>query len=153
MGEFMKEMTKDNDSFFDYIASDKKEGLTGAKEIVKGFVGKVIKYDKTLGGKPRLTFDLSFGQRDESAGKYETWRHVFLYGEHAVNMKDVKTGDYVTVSGWVSTELFMNEYYEPVKDKDGFPVKIEKLICWNAEKLEYKKKPVAEQLPLAVGQA
>lgn len=132
---------------------NKKEGLTGAKETVKGFVGRVIKYDKTLNGKPRLTFDMSFGVRNESLGKYETWRHAFLYGDLAVKLKDIKSGDYVKVSGWISTEIFMNQYFQPQKDKDGFPIKIEKLICWDAEIMEHQKKSSEQQLPLAVGQA
>lgn len=117
------------------------KGLTGIEETARGFVGKTVRYDKTLQGRPRLRFDIACGEADEPNGKYATWRHCFFYGDHATNLKDIKTGDLVKVSGWVVTEAILNDYSQIIMDKEGFPVKMEKLICFKGEKLEHERKP------------
>jgi len=127
------------------------KGLTGIEETARGFVGKTVSYSKTLQGYPKLRFDIACGDEDaETAkqGKYPTWRHCFMSRDLAFSLKDLKTGDLVKVSGWVQTEAIFNDYGQVIIDKDGFPVKMEKLICFKGEKLAHEKKPQEKQLDL-----
>lgn len=124
-------------------------GLTGIEETARGFVGKTVSFGKTLTGKPKLRFDIACGDSDEQLGKYATWRHVFMSGDIALKLKDLKTGDLVKVTGWVETEGIFDDYRKPIVDiNTGLPVKVEHLICFKGEKLEHEKKPREKQLDL-----
>jgi hypothetical protein len=133
---------------------DIQKGLTGINETARGFVGAKIKLGKTLAGRPRAIFDIACGVTDESLGKYPTWRHCVVYDDYALALSKLKPGNLVHVSGWVTTENMIDEYYKPIIDVNtGLVIKIEKLICYKAEIKEYLKTINNKQLPLAVGQA
>jgi len=94
-----------------------KTGLSGIREHAQGFVGRWIKYDTTQNHKPRLRFDLACGKTDEAAGKLVTWRHCIVYGDIAVKLQNIKAGDLVSVSGWVTTEK-VSKVGEPQASKE-----------------------------------
>jgi hypothetical protein len=126
------------------------KGLTGIEETARGFVGKTVSYGKTLSGKPKIRFDIACGDSDEQNGKFSTWRHVYIYGDVAFSLKDLKHGDLVKVTGWVQTEGLFNEFHQAIIDQStGLQVKTEKLICFKGEKVSYEKKPQEKQLEFA----
>lgn len=136
------------------IYMSESKGLTGINEIARGFVGGKVKFGTTINGRPKIYFDIACGITDESTGHYPTWRHCVLYDNNALELKGLKPGNLVRVSGWVTTEYMLDEHYKPIVDVNtGLPIKMERLICYKGEILNYVKKIKENQLPLAVGQA
>lgn len=121
----------------------KEKGLTGIREDARGFVGSrpAPEYDRTKNGRPRIKFCIACGKTNEDDGKYPTWRYCIGYDKVAEILKDIKVGNLVKVSGWVSTESQVDEYYKPVLDEFDRPKKREVLILYKAEVAQYDKKP------------
>lgn len=121
----------------------KEKGLTGIHEVARGFVGRTPypKLETAKNGRPKIKFTIACGVREEESGKYPTWRYCIAYGDIAVKLKELKTGMLIKCIGWVSTQAMLDDYYKPVKDDKGMPVKKEYLILHEAEIKEYEKKP------------
>lgn len=129
-----------------------RKGLTEINEQVRGFVGRRnLKYGQTDNGKSKITFDLGAGITDESQNKYATWRHCIAYGDVAELIKDIRPGNYLSVTGYIVSNARLDEYYKPVKDFRGYPVMDELLICQKI--LVQPHQNIQEKLPLVVGQA
>ena len=134
-------LTRCEFSIIIYVMSEK--GLTGIREDARGFVGShpQPKMDYTKQGRARLRFSIACGRSNKQNGKYPTWRFCIAYGEVAESLKELKTGDLIKVSGWVSTEWQIDEYYKPVVDDRGVIQIREFLILYKAEITEYQKEP------------
>lgn len=128
-----------------------EKGLTGIREDARGFVGNrpAPKYDTTRVGRSRIKFCIACGQSNESVGKYPTWRFCVAYAGIADYLKDLRVGNLVKVSGWVSTEILKDELNQPVlNEKDRTKTK-EHLIVYKAEIVDYKRQP--ELQPTLIG--
>ena len=86
------------------MSGDNKTGKSGIREQAQGYIGPWIKVDHTQDHKMRVRFDIGCGKPDEKRGKLVTWRHCICYGKIAEQLQDIKQGDLVKVSGWVTTE-------------------------------------------------
>jgi len=94
-----------------------KVGLSGIREQAQGFVGSWVKKDETQGHVKRIRFDLGCGKPDENRGKLVTWRHCIAYGKVADKLNEIKQGDLVNVTGWVTTER-TSHVDEPLTKKE-----------------------------------
>lgn len=107
------------------MSGDDHKLKSGIRESAQGFVGRWVKVDNTQSHKLRIRFDIGCGKPDENAGKLVTWRHCVAYSEIAEKLVNIKTGDFVKVSGWVSTER--------ISRPDGPLEKKEYLILFSGE--------------------
>lgn len=141
-----------NGSAANYDNNMSDQVLTGIKEEATGFVGsRGLKVDETKNGKARVRFDVGCGVKDESQNKYATWRHCIAYGTLAEKLKGIKSGSWIKVIGWVATEGKLDEYFKPIRTKDGRVETVETLICHNVFISDHTK--LQSTLPLEVGQA
>lgn len=129
----------------------KEKGLTGCKELIRGFVGgrASIKYGQTMFGKAFVKFDLSFGENNPEKNKYPTWRHCAGYGDVVDKVKGLEPGTYIRVAGWPVTEAVMDEYRKPVM-VDGRLRLVESLVLIDAEIMDLGAVKQARQLSLGV---
>jgi len=120
-----------------------EKGLTGIREDARGFVGSYPqpKVDYTKSNRARIKFSIACGRSDKGNGKYPTWRFCVAYSEIAESLRTLRVGNLVRVSGWVSTEWQIDEYYKPVVDERGVIQTKEFLIVYKAEVVEYQKEP------------
>lgn len=131
--------------------SNGDKGLTEIKEYIRGFVGRRgLLFDNTQDGRSRMRFDLAAGKNDTEKNKFATWRHCIAYDKDAEYLKDLKPGDYLKISGWITTEAVRDSFMKPIV-KDGQFVTREYLICQDVKMLGYENSQ--RQLPLVVGQA
>lgn len=121
----------------------KEKGLSGIHETARGFVGSrpAPKFDSTRQGKSRIRFCIACGQNDEQQGKFPTWRFCVGYGAVVDKLRGLRVGNLVKASGWVSTEWETDEYSNPVQNERGVTRTRETLILYDAEVVEYEKKP------------
>lgn len=135
------------------LREPKEKGLTGIREVARGFVGRQrLSYDRTSNGKTRLRFDLACGITNPEFNKYSTWRHCVAYGPVADLLRTIKVGDLVRVCGWVSTEAVLNDYMQPLIE-NGKMVFHESLVLFDGDILEHDMTKTIRQLPLEVEQA
>lgn len=122
---------------------DKEKGLTGIREDARGFVGSrpLPLKDKTTKGRARIKFIIACGKNDENTGKLPTWRFCVGYDKVTDDLDKVKVGDLVKVSGWLTTEFLLDEYYKPVYDNWDHHRTRECLVLYKAEIVDYQKKP------------
>jgi len=92
-------------------------GLSGIREQAQGFCGRWVELKYTQSHKLRLKFDLGCGKVDDRKGRLITWRHCVCYGELAEKLQNVKQGDLVRVTGWVTTER-VSKPDEPLEKKE-----------------------------------
>jgi hypothetical protein len=123
------------------------EGLTGCNEKIKGFIGRKPVTKKTQDGGLAAYFDISFGLNDPSSNKFGTWRHCIAYHQNAEKIKDCKPGEYLALSGWITT----NPVYDEAGNKqivDGKPVTREYLIVSSVTIVQREKPATTKQLNL-----
>ncbi len=123
-------------------------GLTSCRENIKGFLGIISKFRKTNNtGKLCALFDISFGIGDLAQRKFTTWRHCIAYGENAEIIQTCKTGEYLELSGWITTNPIL-DVDGKITYVDGKPVTKEYLIVENVFKLKRNMSESYKQLSL-----
>ena len=118
-----------------------QKGLTELIEVGRGFVGNspLPSFDKTTKGRQRVKFCAAFGKRDKEKRKYPKWRYCVGYDKIVDNLRELKSGDYVKVKGWLEVEEQTDEFYRPVIGEDGVAKTREVLILISAKKLMHEK--------------
>lgn len=120
-------------------------GMTGAEENIRGHVGNFY-IKKTAEGRPAIYFDISWGINDIPNRKFNTWRHCIAYDKLAESLDKLKSGDFLKVTGWITT----NPVYKDGKMVyiDGRPITKEYLMVTSVFPIERESKKSAKQLSL-----
>ena len=122
--------------------------LTGIKEQATGLIGLKPTVGKTMGGRPKVYFELGIGVENLEKLQYSTWRHCIAYDENALKLENVDKGSRVFVFGWVITQALYDRNGKPVIENESV-VKREYLIAFKfdtaVQVLSYDKQQ--EQLP------
>ena len=128
------------------MANEKEKGLTGIREDARGFVGNrpLPVLDRTMNGRSRIAFIMACGKNDERSGKFPIWRYCVGYDKISDNLANLKVGDLVKVSGWLTKEYQLDEYYKPVLDINGNKQYREVMVLYKAEIHAYEKKPALQ---------
>jgi hypothetical protein len=124
-------------------------GLTRGIENIKAFLGACPNMGKTAEGRETAVFDVSWGIHAPDAGKFGTWRHCIAYGDKAVIMRNCRPGQYLALTGWITTNPVYDENHKITRDIKNQPITREYLIVSTVVLLEREKdKEKAKQLSL-----
>jgi hypothetical protein len=95
-------------------------GITSIDEVARGFVSSspIIK-GKAKNGRPWIIFDIAAGKAMPEEGIFPTWRHCTVHGEAAENLRDIKRGDLVEVTGYLKTVAMRNADHSIMTETSG----------------------------------
>lgn len=111
------------------MTTEKKQALTGVKEEMTGFVGKwALSNLPCTNGRHRIRFDFCAGNDDIQNLKLATWRKCYGYDRIADELKDLRPGDYLRVTGVIRTEVVRDINGKPVFLFDGRPARQDVLL-------------------------
>lgn len=121
-------------------------GLTGAEENCKGFLGSAPYFRNTADGKLSCFFDISWGVNDPPSGRHGTWRHCIAYSDIAEKMRGMRAGAYLKVVGWITTNPVWDGDGKRSYAPDGKPITREYLIVTGVYPLAREKTKTTKQL-------
>jgi hypothetical protein len=121
-------------------------GLTGADESCKGFLGSAPYFRNTSDGKLSCFFDVGFGVNDPLSGRHGTWRHCIAYSDIAEKMRGMRGGAFLKVAGWITTNPVWDSSGKRAYSLDGKPVTREYLIVNEVIRLTREKTKQTKQL-------